>query len=109
MAICQPLPENARALMEAEARTEMRHLKDWQLEQHGGIWRLSKTYVTQNFLQSFALAERITRLAEAENHHPEITLAWGSCKVSWWTHTVRGVHENDVRMAAATDDLLYGG
>lgn len=108
MPICQPLTANSRALLEAEARTEMRHLQGWQLEQLGGIWRISKTYATANFVQSFALTERITRLAEAEQHHPEITLAWGSCKVSWWTHEVRGVHENDVRMAAATDELLLG-
>lgn len=109
MAICQPLTDDDRALLEAEARTEMRDLQGWQLEQQGGIWRLAKTYVTDNFLQSFALAERVTRLAEAEQHHPEIVLAWGSCKVSWWTHQLRGVHPNDVRMAAATDELLYGG
>lgn len=109
MAICHPLTDDDRALLEAEARTEMRHLQGWQLEQQGGIWRLGKTYPTDNFLQSFALAERVTRLAEAEQHHPEITMAWGSCKVSWWTHQLRGVHANDVRMAAATDELLYGG
>lgn len=108
MPICQPLLPNERALLEAEARTEMRHLTGWQLEQVGGIWRLAKVYVTANFVQSFALAERVTRLAEAEQHHPEITLAWGSCKVQWWTHTLRGVHHNDVRMAAATDELLLG-
>lgn len=108
MAICTPLTPHCRALLEAEARTEMRHLQNWQLEQQGGIWRISKTYATANFVQSFALAERVARLAEAEQHHPEITLAWGSCKISWWTHALRGVHANDVRMAAATDELLFG-
>lgn len=110
MPICDALPPHARALLEAEARTEMRHLDDWQLqERDGGVWRLTKTYVTANFLQSLALAQRIARLAEAENHHPEIVIAWGSCTVFWWTHTLRGVHYNDVRMAAATDELLYSG
>lgn len=108
MAICSPVQASERALLEAEARTEMRHLRDWQLEQRNDIWCLVKTYATANFVQSFALAERITRLAEAEQHHPEITLAWGSCKVTWWTHTLRGLHRNDVRMAAATDELLLG-
>lgn len=108
MPICQPLTANCRALLEAEARTEMRHLQGWLLEQQGGIWRISKTYTTANFIQSFALAERITRLAEAEQHHPEVMLAWGCCKVSWWTHEIRGIHPNDVRMAAATDELLLG-
>lgn len=106
MAICQPLAPDARALLEAEARTAMRHLQDWQLEPGADGLRLCKTYKTANFLQALALAQRIGRLAEAENHHPEIVIAWGSCRVSWWTHRLGGVHENDVRMAAATDEIL---
>lgn len=108
MSICQPLAPDARALMEAEARTEMRHLQGWRLEEKDLIWRLVKTYRTASFKQSLALAERIARLAEAENHHPEITIAWGRCTVGWWTTSLGGVHANDVRMAAATDELLYG-
>lgn len=109
MSICQPLPPDARALLEAEARTEMRHLQGWDLVQHEGQWQLQKVYPTANFLQSLALAQRIARLAEAENHHPEIEIAWGRCTVRWWTHRLGGVHTNDVRMAAATDELLYAG
>ncbi len=106
MAICQPLAPGARALLEAEARTAMRHLEGWQLLTIGSALRLRKDYRTDNFLQSLALAQRIGRLAEAENHHPEITIAWGCCSVSWWTTQLGGLHENDVRMAAATDELL---
>ncbi|MDF3030439.1 MAG: putative pterin-4-alpha-carbinolamine dehydratase 1 [Moraxellaceae bacterium] len=109
MSICQPLSPDARALLEAEARTEMRNLVGWHLEQVEETWRLVKTYRTASFLQSLALAERIARLAEAENHHPAIEIAWGRCTVSWWTTRLHGVHANDVCMAAATDELLFGG
>lgn len=109
MSICQPLAANDRALLEAEARTEMRHLGGWELEQQDGHWQLAKRYPTANFVQSLALAGRIARLAEAEDHHPEIVIAWGHCTVRWWTTRLGGVHANDVRMAAATDELLYGG
>lgn len=108
MSICQPLAPDARALLEAEARTEMRFLEGWELRQLGGHWLLEKTYRTDSFRQSLALAERITRLAEAEQHHPELTLAWGRCTVRWWTTRLGGVHGNDVRMAAATDEYLFG-
>lgn len=109
MSICQPLAPEARALLEAEARTEMRFLEGWELRQPHGHWLLEKTYRTDSFRQSLALAERIARLAEAEQHHPELTLAWGHCTVRWWTTRLGGVHANDVRMAAATDEYLFGG
>lgn len=109
MSICQPLAADARALLEAEARTEMRHLQGWELLRGNGGWMLEKTYHTADFRQAMALAERIARLAEAEQHHPEITLGWGRCIVRWWTTRLGGVHANDVRMAAATDEYLFGG
>lgn len=109
MSICLPLAPDARALLEAEARTEMRHLQGWELRRREGLWQLEKTYATADFRQSLALAERIARLAEAEQHHPEIVLVWGRCTVRWWTTRLGGVHANDVRMAAATDEYLFGG
>ncbi|MDI1302327.1 MAG: 4a-hydroxytetrahydrobiopterin dehydratase [bacterium] len=109
MSICQPVEAGARALLEAEARTEMRLLEGWHLLQENSVWRLVKSYPTASFLQSLALAQRIGRLAQSENHHPEIVVAWGRCTVSWWTTSLNGIHANDVRMAAATDELLYGG
>lgn len=108
MSICQPLAADARALLEAEARTEMRHLQGWELLRRDGTWLLEKTYLTADFRQALALAERIARLAEAERHHPEITFGWGRCTVRWWTTRLGGVHANDVRMAAATDEYLLG-
>jgi 4a-hydroxytetrahydrobiopterin dehydratase len=108
LSICHALAPDARALLEAEARTEMRNLDGWDLVRERGELHLQKTYITADFLQAFALTERITRLAQAENHHPEITITWGSCRVSWWTTTLKGIHANDVLMAAATDEILYG-
>lgn len=87
----------------------MRHLQGWELQPRNGNWQLEKRYPTANFRQSLGLAERIARLAEAENHHPEIVIARGHCTVRWWTTRLGGVHANDVRMAAASDELLYGG
>lgn len=111
MAICEPLEQDARALLEAEARTQLSlfDLKGWQLLQEGGCWHLLKTYPTSNFVQSLALAQRVGWLAEQEGHHPELTIAWGRCTVVWWTTRLNGLHENDFRMAAATDELLYSG
>jgi len=111
MAVCQPLAPDARALLEAEARTQLAlyQLQEWQLLQEGAGWRLLKTYPTANFVQALALAQRVGWLAEQENHHPELTVAWGRCTVAWWTTRLNGLHENDFRMAAATDDILYSG
>lgn len=111
MPVCQPLEPDARALLESEARTQLAlfDLQGWQLFLDGACWRLLKTYPTANFAQALALAQRIGWLAEQEGHHPELTVAWGRCTVAWWTTRLNGLHENDFRMAAATDEILYSG
>ncbi len=100
------ITENNRALLEAEARSAMRNLDNWNLIFQNNHWQLQKVFDTQNFRQAIALAERIARLAEAENHHPTITISYHSCSVTWWTHQIQGVHQNDILMAAATDALF---
>ncbi len=111
MALCQALAPDARALLEAEARTRLavHALQGWQLLHEGAAWRLLKTYPTANFAQALALAQRVGWLAEREGHHPELTVAWGRCAVAWWTTRLNGLHENDFLMAAATDDILFSG
>ena len=48
---------------------------------------------------------RVGALAEREGHHPEMTVAWGSVTVAWWTHKIDGLHENDFILAAKIDQL----
>jgi 4a-hydroxytetrahydrobiopterin dehydratase len=43
--------------------------------------------------------------AEKEGHHPALLTEWGKVTVSWWTHDVGGLHQNDFIMAARTDDI----
>lgn len=111
MPVCQPLAADARALLEAEARTQLalHRLQGWQLLQEGNCWRLLKTYPTASFAQALALAQRIGWLAEHEGHHPELIIAWGRCTVAWWTTSLNGLHENDFLMASATDEVLFSG
>ena len=43
-----------------------------------------------------------------EDHHPAILLEWGSVRVTWWSHKIKGLHMNDFICAAKTDQLKSG-
>jgi 4a-hydroxytetrahydrobiopterin dehydratase len=47
----------------------------------------------------------VGELAEAEDHHPDIHLAWGKVKVVVWTHKIDGLSDNDFILAAKADRL----
>ena len=48
---------------------------------------------------------RISVIAEAEGHHPDIRFGWGYCDVSLQTHAIGGLHLNDFILAAKIDAL----
>jgi 4a-hydroxytetrahydrobiopterin dehydratase len=48
----------------------------------------------------------VAEIAEAEDHHPALLLEWGRVTVTWWTHAIRGLHRNDLVMAAKTQRLF---
>lgn len=82
-------------------------VSDWQLTEKDGVKRLERTFRFRGFDSGLAFTMRVGEAAEAEGHHPRITVAWGEVAVQWWTHTIRGLHRNDFVMAAKTDQL-YG-
>ena len=49
---------------------------------------------------------KIGELAENQNHHPDIYLAWGKVKLTIWTHKIEGLTESDFIFAAKADKEL---
>ena len=83
-------------------------LPDWQVVQREGTKRLERTFKFSNFAQALAFTNKVGEQAEEEGHHPALLTEWGKVTVSWWTHKIRGVHQNDFIMAARTDELFEG-
>jgi len=59
----------------------------------------------KNFVAAFARAAQIADIAEAEGHHPEMTVGWGHLDVELTTHAVSGLTNNDFILAAKIDAL----
>lgn len=76
---------------------------NWQLvrEHH-----LEKEYTFDDFREALDFANLVGEMAELQNHHPDIYLAWGKVKVTIWTHKIDGLTESDFIFAAKTDLLL---
>lgn len=66
--------------------------------------RLEKEYRFPDFAQALAFTNRIGALAEEQNHHPDIYLAWGKVRVTLWSHDVNALTDRDFRLAARMDE-----
>ena len=67
---------------------------------------LEKLYKFPNFVEALGFTNAVGNLAEEQNHHPDIYLAWGKVMVAIWTHKINGLTESDFVFAAKSDDLL---
>ena len=81
---------------------------DWQVVEREGVKRLERVFKFRNFAQALAFTNRVGEQAEEEGHHPALLTEWGKVTVSWWTHKIGGLHQNDFIMAARTAELFDG-
>jgi 4a-hydroxytetrahydrobiopterin dehydratase len=103
---CEVCRVGAPLATEEEIANFRSQIPDWQIRTVDGIKRLSRTYRFRNFAEALKFTNRVGELAEAEGHHPAIVTEWGKVTVQWWTHKIKGLHRNDLIMAAKTDALL---
>jgi 4a-hydroxytetrahydrobiopterin dehydratase len=85
--------EELRAL-EAELGAGWRVVDDHHLE---------KEYKFRDFAQALAFTNEVGAIAEEEQHHPDIHLAWGKVGITIWTHAIDGLTRSDFVLAAKID------
>ena len=66
---------------------------------------LAKNYKFPNFKLALTFVDAVGAIADEQNHHPDIYLAWGKVKVEIWTHKINGLTESDFIFAAKVDDI----
>ena len=74
----------------------------WPKDNQG---RITKTFSFKIYRQSFGFVSQIVLLAEKKNHHPTITLDYGSVTISLISHDVKGVTERDIDLANQIDKI----
>ena len=82
---------------------------DWKLTTAAdGNARLRREFTVKNFSAGIELFSRIAKVADADNHHPDLHLeGWNKASVELWTHTVSGLSENDFIVAAKINELGF--
>jgi 4a-hydroxytetrahydrobiopterin dehydratase len=101
--------EHCQACTAATPRVEGEELEgllgqlspEWQIK--GG--RLHRRLRFPDFVQAFGRAAQLALVAEAEGHHPDMTVGWGYLEIDLTTHAIGGLSRNDFVLAARFDAL----
>jgi 4a-hydroxytetrahydrobiopterin dehydratase len=102
---CTPCRGGEPPLSEAEIEGLKPQALEWEVIQVDGIPRLERAFKFKNFALALAFTNQVGELAEEQGHHPALLTEWGKVTVTWWTHKIKGLHQNDFIMAAKTDAL----
>ncbi len=77
---------------------------DWTLS--ADRLEISRSFEFPAYSRTLGFANAVAWIAIAEGHHPVLTVSYGSCDVSYTTHAVNGLTDNDFICAAKIDRLL---
>ena len=78
-------------------------LDGWRVETANDHDQIAKAFRFADFVGAVDFVNRITTVAEAEGHHPDLLVTWGRVRVQLWTHVAGGLTENDFVLAAKID------
>ena len=93
----------APRLSESRVMELAQQVPDWAVEDG----KLVRDVQVKNFRAALALVNAVGEAAEEENHHPDLLIhGWNHVRIELYTHTARGLSENDFIMAARFDRLI---
>ncbi len=96
--------KNLQPLSETEIEFHMATLVGWTLG--NDPLQLIKKYTFQDYYQTIAFVNAAAWLAHQVNHHPNLWVAYCTCEVKYYTHTLNGLSATDFFCAAKIDELV---
>jgi 4a-hydroxytetrahydrobiopterin dehydratase len=76
-------------------------LRGWNLEGD----RIAKHITLKDFRAAVDFLTALTEEADAQNHHPDVSIHWNELTLTLWTHASGGLTERDFRLAHTIDQM----
>ncbi|MBA1205029.1 4a-hydroxytetrahydrobiopterin dehydratase [Pseudomonas capeferrum] len=102
---CEACHADAPKVSDEELAQLIRQIPEWSPMVRDGVMQLERVFLFKNFKHALAFTNAVGVIAEAEGHHPGLLTEWGKVTVTWWSHSIKGLHRNDFIMAARTDEV----
>ena len=104
---CIPCEGGVIAFDISEIHKYQKKVDGWNIiKKNNNIYFLEKNFQFKNFLQSQNFINKVGKISESENHHPDILFGWDYAKISITTHAIEGLSENDFILAAKIDQIF---
>lgn len=88
-----------KKLGRAEIDRALAELPEWNADGD----KLQRSYKFKDFAESLVFVNAVGELAEAADHHPDITFGWGYARLELTTHDRDGITDVDIALAKKID------
>ena len=99
---CTPCEGGTPSLSRGEVDRMLERVEGWEFVDG----RIDKEFRFKNFYQTMAFVNAVAWIAHRENHHPDMRVGYNTCWVSYTTHAIGGLSENDFICAAKVEALF---
>ena len=101
---CAPCEGGSPPLSEGEARALLEQLhRDWNLSPDAKS--LKRALKFKDFYRTMSFVNALAHVANTEDHHPDLEIGYNYCRVTFTTHSIGGLSQNDFICAAKLDRL----
>jgi 4a-hydroxytetrahydrobiopterin dehydratase len=100
---CVPCEGGVEPLSRGQAEEFLDQLSGWTLSDDAKS--LHREWKFRNFFHTMSFVNAVAHIANAEDHHPDMEVGWGYCRIKYATHAINGLSENDFICAAKVDAL----
>ncbi len=101
---CKPCEGGTPPVGRADAQRMLGQLASgWQLADDANSIR--REFKFKDFYRTMSFVNALAHIANVEDHHPDLEVGYGRCLVTFTTHAVKGLSENDFICAAKIDAL----
>lgn len=91
-------------LSQSQTMELLQQVPKWQFKASTNC--IERTFKFANFHQTMAFVAEIATIIHAEDHHPQMTLNYASCKLEYTTHSIDAISLNDFICAAKIDHIF---
>ena len=67
---------------------------------------INRTFKFKNYYETMAFVNVVAMVAHQQDHHPDMTVSYNTCRIEYSTHSVGGLSENDFICAEKTSKTV---
>ena len=99
---CTPCEGGIDPIPETQIHLMLNGMPGWDYTEG----HISKKYTFKNHYQTVAFANAVAWISHREDHHPDVSVGYNTCNVSYTTHAINGLSQNDFICGAKVDHLF---